>query len=172
MEDTINDEVDEEQEMPSDKVADLVEYIVCGLVDDEGAVSLDVTDSDEGSLIEVTCAEANPTPMPYTSSAAATSSGWEASTPCGPPLITCTSASGTKCGIRRPLTGNGTIWSPSPWITSVGTLIAARSARKSVSQSPIQIASASRLACLATSVAAETCSRGTINRGSPSPGTE
>jgi predicted RNA-binding protein YlqC (UPF0109 family) len=34
-----------------------VEYIVCGLVDDEGAVSLDVTDSDEGSLIEVTCAE-------------------------------------------------------------------------------------------------------------------
>ena len=57
MEDTINDEVDEEQEMPSDKVADLVEYIVCGLVDDEGAVSLDVTDSDEGSLIEVTCAE-------------------------------------------------------------------------------------------------------------------
>ena len=57
MEDTINDEVDEEQEMPSDKAADLVEYIVCGLVDDEGAVSLDVTDSDEGSLIEVTCAE-------------------------------------------------------------------------------------------------------------------
>ena len=34
-----------------------MEYIVCGLVDDEGAVSLDVTDSDEGSLIEVTCAE-------------------------------------------------------------------------------------------------------------------
>lgn len=59
MEDTINDEVDEEQEMPSDKVADLFEYIVCGLVDDEGAVSLDVTDSDEGSLIEVSCAEAD-----------------------------------------------------------------------------------------------------------------
>ena len=34
----------EAEEMPSDKVADLVEYIVCGLVDD-------------GSLIEVTCSE-------------------------------------------------------------------------------------------------------------------
>lgn len=47
------------EEMPSDKVADLVEYIVCGLVDDEDAVSLDVTDGDEGSLIEVSCAEAD-----------------------------------------------------------------------------------------------------------------
>ena len=28
-------------------------------MDDEGAVSLDVTDSDEGSLIEVSCAEAD-----------------------------------------------------------------------------------------------------------------
>ena len=44
-------------EMPSDKVADLVEYIVCGLVDDEDAVSLDVTDSASGALIEVSCAE-------------------------------------------------------------------------------------------------------------------
>ena len=43
----------EAEEMPSDKVADLVEYIVCGLVDDESAVSLDVS----GSLIEVTCSE-------------------------------------------------------------------------------------------------------------------
>ncbi len=53
--------VEDEQleEMPSDKVADLVEYIVCGLVDDEDAVSLDVTDGDEGSLIEVSCAEAD-----------------------------------------------------------------------------------------------------------------
>jgi predicted RNA-binding protein YlqC (UPF0109 family) len=48
---------DSEEEMPSDKVADLVEYIVCGLVDDEDAVSLDVTDSEGSSLIEVTCAE-------------------------------------------------------------------------------------------------------------------
>jgi predicted RNA-binding protein YlqC (UPF0109 family) len=53
-------EVDSAQtEMPSDKVADLVEYIVCGLVDDEDAVSLDVTDSDEGALIEVSCAESD-----------------------------------------------------------------------------------------------------------------
>ena len=43
--------------MPSDKVADLVEYIVCGLVDDEDAVTLDVTDSASGALIEVSCAE-------------------------------------------------------------------------------------------------------------------
>lgn len=53
-------DVEEElEEMPSDKVADLVEYIVCGLVDDEDAVSLDVTDGAEGSLIEVSCAEAD-----------------------------------------------------------------------------------------------------------------
>ena len=43
--------------MPSDKVADLVEFIVCGLVDDEDAVTLDVTDSASGALIEVSCAE-------------------------------------------------------------------------------------------------------------------
>ena len=46
-----------EQEMPSDKVADLVEYLVCALVEDEDAVSLDVTDGDEGSLIEISCGE-------------------------------------------------------------------------------------------------------------------
>lgn len=51
--------VDEEEEMASDKVADLVEYIVCGLVDDQDAVSLDVTDGEEGSLIEVSCSEAD-----------------------------------------------------------------------------------------------------------------
>jgi predicted RNA-binding protein YlqC (UPF0109 family) len=45
-----------EDEMPSDRVADLVEYIVCSLVQDVDAVSLDVTDSDEGTLIEITCA--------------------------------------------------------------------------------------------------------------------
>ena len=55
MTDEIMDQ-DVSEEMPSDKVADLVEYIVCGLVDDEDAVSMDVTDSDEGSLIEVSCA--------------------------------------------------------------------------------------------------------------------
>ncbi len=45
------------QELPSDRVADLVEYIVCGLVDDEDSVSLDVTDGEEGALIEVSCSE-------------------------------------------------------------------------------------------------------------------
>jgi hypothetical protein len=59
----VADEVLEEEgtleEMPSDKVADLVEYIVCGLVDDEDAVSLDVTDGEEGSLIEVSCAQSD-----------------------------------------------------------------------------------------------------------------
>lgn len=44
-------------ELPSDKVADLVELVVCGLVDDIDAVSLDVTDGEGGSaLIEVGCA--------------------------------------------------------------------------------------------------------------------
>ncbi len=43
--------------MASDKVADLVEYIVCGLVTNEDAVSLDVTDSDGSALIEVSCSE-------------------------------------------------------------------------------------------------------------------
>ena len=38
-------------------VQHLVEYIVCGLVDDESSVSLDVTDRDEGALIEVSCSE-------------------------------------------------------------------------------------------------------------------
>ena len=51
--------VAEEEEMASDKVADLVEYIVCGLVDDQDAGSLDVTDGEEGSLIEVSCSEAD-----------------------------------------------------------------------------------------------------------------
>ena len=54
-EDVLVDEL--EQELPSDKVADLVEYIVCGLVDDQDSVSLDVTDGDQGALIEVSCSE-------------------------------------------------------------------------------------------------------------------
>ncbi|WP_307738543.1 KH domain-containing protein [uncultured Parolsenella sp.] len=44
------------QELPSDRVADLVELIVCGLVDDQDSVSLDVTDREDGTLIEVECA--------------------------------------------------------------------------------------------------------------------
>lgn len=47
----------DERELASDRVADLVEYIVCGLVDDVSAVSLDVTDGAEGALIEVSCSE-------------------------------------------------------------------------------------------------------------------
>ncbi len=46
-------------ELASDKVADLVEYIVCGLVVDVESVSLDVTDDESGTLIEVSCAEAD-----------------------------------------------------------------------------------------------------------------
>lgn len=44
-------------ELPSDKVADLVEYIVCGLVCDKDAVALDVTDSNGAALIEISCAQ-------------------------------------------------------------------------------------------------------------------
>ena len=59
MADEVMDTGADAEEMPSDKVCDLVEYIICGLVDDEDAVSLDVTDSEGSSLIEVTCAEAD-----------------------------------------------------------------------------------------------------------------
>ena len=45
------------QGLPSDRVADLVEYIVCGLVTDEDRVSLDVTDGEGSALIEISCAE-------------------------------------------------------------------------------------------------------------------
>lgn len=48
-----------EVELPSDRIADLVELIVCGLVDDEESVSLDVTDREGGTLIEIECAEAD-----------------------------------------------------------------------------------------------------------------
>ena len=41
--------------LPSDRVADLVEFLVVSLVENEDAVSLDVTDSDEGTLIEISC---------------------------------------------------------------------------------------------------------------------
>lgn len=46
-----------EGELASDKVADLVEYIVCGLVTNKEAVALDVTDSNGAALIEISCAE-------------------------------------------------------------------------------------------------------------------
>lgn len=58
MENSTSTSVHEEtSELPSDRVADLVEYIVCGLVDDEASVSLDVVDNETGALIEVTCSE-------------------------------------------------------------------------------------------------------------------
>lgn len=55
--DFLNQEHDFEGEIPSDKVADLVEFIVCSLVNDEDSVSLDVTDTDDSSLIEISCSE-------------------------------------------------------------------------------------------------------------------
>ena len=48
----IVDEVSDEV-MPSDNVCDLVEYMVASLVDNPDAIIIDVTDSDESSLIEV-----------------------------------------------------------------------------------------------------------------------
>ncbi|MEY8436653.1 KH domain-containing protein [Atopobiaceae bacterium 24-176] len=56
MADTERQDAQLPDEMPSDRVADLVELVVCGLVDDIDAVSLDVTDGMDGALIEVTCA--------------------------------------------------------------------------------------------------------------------
>ena len=50
------DAQDAAEELPSDRIADLVELIVCGLVDDEDAVSLDVTDREDGTFIEIECA--------------------------------------------------------------------------------------------------------------------
>lgn len=55
--DSLDQLSDDSEELASDKVADLVEYIVCGLVTNEDEVSLDVTDSEGAALIEVSCAE-------------------------------------------------------------------------------------------------------------------
>ncbi|MCC6097852.1 MAG: KH domain-containing protein [Olsenella sp.] len=55
--DSLDQTMGSDEELPSDKVADLVEYIVCGLVNNEDAVSLDVTDSEGSALIEVSCDE-------------------------------------------------------------------------------------------------------------------
>jgi predicted RNA-binding protein YlqC (UPF0109 family) len=43
----------QDQELLSDKVADLVEYFVVALASDPDAISIDVTDGPESSLIEV-----------------------------------------------------------------------------------------------------------------------
>lgn len=45
-----------EGEMISDRIADLVEFLIVSIVDDVDAVSLDVVDSERGSSIEVTVA--------------------------------------------------------------------------------------------------------------------
>ena len=43
----------DEEVLPSDNVCDLVEYMVASLVDNPDSIVIDVTDSDESSLIEV-----------------------------------------------------------------------------------------------------------------------
>lgn len=48
-----------EDRLPSDVICDLVEQVVCGLVDEPDDVTLSVTDGDEGCLIEVRCNEAD-----------------------------------------------------------------------------------------------------------------
>ena len=50
------EELENEEEMLSDRIADLVEYLVVNIVDDADAVSLEVIDSESSSTIEVTVA--------------------------------------------------------------------------------------------------------------------
>lgn len=47
----------EAEELVSDRIADLVEYLVCSIVDDADDVSLEVIDGADSSTIEVTVAE-------------------------------------------------------------------------------------------------------------------
>lgn len=47
----------EAEELVSDRIADLVEYLVCSIVDDADGVSLEVIDGTDSSNIEVTVAE-------------------------------------------------------------------------------------------------------------------
>lgn len=47
----------EAEELVSDRIADLVEYLVCSIVDDADGVSLEVIDGANSSTIEVTVAE-------------------------------------------------------------------------------------------------------------------
>lgn len=49
----------EAEELVSDRIADLVEYLVCNIVDDADAVSLEVIDGADSSTIEVSVAEAD-----------------------------------------------------------------------------------------------------------------
>ena len=50
-------ELDESEELVSDRIADLVEYLVVNIVDDPDGVSLEVIDGTSSSTIEVTVAE-------------------------------------------------------------------------------------------------------------------
>lgn len=57
---TLEDEAvvfDEGEELVSDRIADLVEYLVVNIVDDADGVSLEVIDGASSSTIEVTVAE-------------------------------------------------------------------------------------------------------------------
>ena len=47
----------EAEELVSDRIADLVEYLACSIVDDADDVSLEVIDGSDSSTIEVTVAE-------------------------------------------------------------------------------------------------------------------
>lgn len=47
------EELESAEEMLSDRIADLVEYLVVNIVDDADAVSLEVIDSETSSTIEV-----------------------------------------------------------------------------------------------------------------------
>ena len=47
----------EDEAMLSDRIADLVEYLVVSVVDDADAVSLEVIDGEDASTIEVSVAE-------------------------------------------------------------------------------------------------------------------
>ena len=47
----------EGEELVSDRIADLVEYLVVNIVDDPDAVSLEVIDGEDSSTVEITVAE-------------------------------------------------------------------------------------------------------------------
>ena len=48
---------DDGEELVSDRIADLVEYVVVNIVDDPDSVSLEVIDGEESSTIEISVAE-------------------------------------------------------------------------------------------------------------------
>ena len=53
------DVADDGEELVSDRIADLVEYVVVNLVDDPDSVSLEVIDGEDSSTIEISVAEAD-----------------------------------------------------------------------------------------------------------------